>query len=236
MPSPSVPNDAALHLSGRAIAVAFLDSPPRGVRPWSNGPVPAGCAFWRRAMNGETFYTVPQDHYNCAVGSHTHALRLPPERADELRETLNFMVANHYLEISEVPGIPVLTKGPAVVAYGPARAVPFTPDVVIVAATPSAAMLLYEAAVRAGAAKGAVDALGRPGCAVLPLTHSTGLTSLSFGCSGNRTFTGLPAEELYVAIPGPKWGAVLEALDVVHSANLAMQAHYTSKRSQFPIL
>jgi uncharacterized protein (DUF169 family) len=49
---------------------------------------------------------------------------------------------------------------------------------------------------------------------------------VSFGCKGNRTFTGLPDEEMYLAIPGVKWDAVLETLRTIATANAAMEAHY----------
>ena len=44
--------------------------------------------FWEKAMSGHTFYTGPSDHYNCAVGSYTHSIALPAERAHELNDTM----------------------------------------------------------------------------------------------------------------------------------------------------
>jgi uncharacterized protein (DUF169 family) len=153
-------------------------------------------------MQGHTFYTVPSDHYNCAVGSHTHAIPLPPERAAELQSTIEFMVASRYLQMNEVPGIPVLEKAPAAIAYGPVNRVPFNPDAIIVAAPPASAMLMYEAALSAGAGGALANVLGRPGCAVLPLAGRSGAVSLSLGCRGSRIFSGLPESELYVVVPG----------------------------------
>jgi uncharacterized protein (DUF169 family) len=54
-------------------------------------------------------------------------------------------------------------------------------------------------------------------------------TSISLGCKGNRTFTGLPDEEMYVAIPGDKWEAVVEKLTEAHEANAAMGKYYSQK-------
>src|SRR5262245_59784069 len=90
------------------IAVAFLDVPPAGVPRWTGGAVPSGCTFWQKAMDGAAFYTLPADHYNCAVGSYTHKIGLPPERARELESTVGFMVQSRYLSMAEVPGIPTL--------------------------------------------------------------------------------------------------------------------------------
>jgi uncharacterized protein (DUF169 family) len=215
------------------IAVAFGDRPPAGLERWRGGPVPAGCAFWQMAMEGAAFYTVPEDHLNCAVGSYTHRIELPPERAHELMDTVLFMVEKRYLDPSEVSGIPRLASPPAVVAYAPVDDQRFTPDVVIVAAKPSQAMLLYEAALKAGAADPLMSTLGRPGCAVLPLTAERGTAVLSFGCRGNRTFTGTPDDELYLAIPGERWTKVVDKLKETVEANAAMGEHYAAQAVRF---
>jgi uncharacterized protein (DUF169 family) len=68
---------------------------------------------------------------------------------------------------------------------------------------------------------------------VLPLTVSSGQTSISLGCKGNRTFTGLPDEYLYVAIPGDKWDAVVEKLTEAHDANSAMEKYYVGRKKEF---
>jgi len=58
---------ARLSLDRRPVAVTFLDAEPAGV-PKFSGTEPAGCSFWRLAAAGRAFYTVPADHFNCAVG------------------------------------------------------------------------------------------------------------------------------------------------------------------------
>ena len=68
----------ALGLSKPPVAlIGFLTEAPAGVEAWSGGAVPAGCSFWRAAMDGRSFYTVPSDHYNCAVGAYTHGIVVP---------------------------------------------------------------------------------------------------------------------------------------------------------------
>ena len=218
-----------LKLEKTPIAVAFLSAPPEGVAKYAGEAVPAGCTFWKLAMEGQTFYTVPADHYNCAVGSYTHNIPLPAERAPELEGTIGFMVENKYLAMAEVPGIPVLQDSPRVVAYGPADTVPFAADVVVVAAKPAQAMFIYEAALQAGAGNALTNTLGRPGCAVLPLALGQQTTALSFGCMGNRVFTGISDGDLYVAIPGAKYAAVVEKLKEVVAANCTMEGHYRAK-------
>lgn len=185
------------------------------------------------AQEGQTFYTVPGDHYNCAVGAHTHHISLPAERAGELETTVGFMVENKYLALSEVPGIPTLTKTPSYIAYGPVDTARFTPDVVVLAAHPGQIMVIYEAAIQAGISNGVMSLLGRPGCGVLPLVMNGGTSALSLGCKGNRTFTGLPEEEMYLAIPGNQWAALVAHLESVQTANATMQDYYNARKVQF---
>ena len=188
--------------------------------------------FWEKAMSGQTFYTVPSDHYHCAVGSYTHRIGLPAERAHELNDTIVFMAENNYVASADVPGIPTLARSPGAVAYGPMDGAGFKADIVLIAAKPAQTMLIYEAAIKAGAGSALTNALGRPACAVLPLTTTSSQTSISLGCKGNRTFTGLPDEEMYVAIPGDKWERVIEKLAEVHEANAAMERYYCDRKTQ----
>jgi len=222
-----------LNLSAPPIAIGFSDEPPAGLERWPGGAVPAGCVFWREAMKGRAFYTVPADHYNCAVGAYTHAIRLSSERGTQLEDTLKFMVVKEYLRMEEVPGIPTLEKAPAFISYAPVETAPFRRDLILIAAKPAAAMLIYETALRSGAGAALANTLGRPACAVLPLASRTGVASLSLGCMGNRTFTGLPDEELYVCIPGGRWDSLVSKLTEIGRANSAMQQHYRNHKAQF---
>jgi uncharacterized protein (DUF169 family) len=116
------------NLRRRPVAVTFRAAPPAGVAKFT-GTEPSGCSFWRVAAGGRTFYTVPSDHYNCAVGSHTHRMALPPDRAQELDQTLGFMTGLGYLRMEEVPGIPRLPETPGAVVYAPLGDTPVDPDV-----------------------------------------------------------------------------------------------------------
>ena len=222
-----------LGLSRPPIAIGFFSAPPVGLAPWSGGAVPAGCVFWDRAMSGETFYTAASDHHNCAVGSYVLGIELPAERAHELGDTLTFMDAHNYVSMAEVPGIPTVATAPQFIAFGPVDADAFVADVVLLAAQPARAMLIYEASIRAGASTGLTNALGRPACAVLPLAISTGHTSISLGCRGNRTFTALDESEMYVSVPGDKWASVVAALTETEVADATMSAHYAGHKATF---
>ena len=85
-----------LGLQRRPVAVAFRSTPPTGVEKFA-GTEPSSCSFWRIAARGRTFYTVPSDHYNCPIGSYTHNIALPPERAPELDQTLSLMATIGYI-------------------------------------------------------------------------------------------------------------------------------------------
>jgi len=218
-----------LGLEHPPVAIGLFDTPPRGLTRWQDGPVPAGCAFWREAQEGRAFYTIPADHYNCAIGAYTHAIPLPMAREQELMDTVGFMVEANYISMDEVPAIPKLSDTPAYIAYAPVALGAFEPSVVVVSAKPAVAMLLYEAAIAAGASNGMMTVLGRPGCAVVPLTMGATGVSVSLGCRGNRTFTGLADDRMYVCVAGAKWNAVVDKLAEVAAANNTMADHYAAK-------
>lgn len=217
----------ALGLSRRPVAVAFGQTPPVGVSKFT-GTEPSGCSFWRVAAGGRTFYTVPSDHYNCAIGSHTHNIPLPAERAKELDETLSFMAGVGYVRMEEVPGIPRLPQTPGVVIYAPLADTPVDPDVVLVAGRPGQLMLLLEAALRAGV-ETQVPFLGRPTCMALPAALAHGVIA-STGCIGNRVYTDLGEDELYVAVPGRDLARVADEAQTIAAANAKLSEYHRGRR------
>jgi uncharacterized protein (DUF169 family) len=217
----------AVAMERRPVAVAYLDAAPNGVERFE-GSEPSGCSFWRVAADGRTFYTVPENHFNCAVGAYTHNITLSPERESETGQTLQMMFELGYVKPEEVPQIPRLAKTPVVVVYSPLGDAPVTPDVVLFACKPRTAMLLNEAANRSGVASGA-PALGRPTCMALPASLQHGAI-LSLGCIGNRTYTGLGEDQMYFVLRGKDLAAVAEALDVVVGANMALRDYAKGRR------
>jgi uncharacterized protein (DUF169 family) len=211
---------ARLTMSRRPVAVTFLDAVPAGIQKFS-GTEPAGCSFWRLAAEGRAFYTVPGDHFNCAVGAYTHNVQLPPERVQETETMLGMMFNLGYVRPEEVPGIPRLPKEPAAIVFAPLGDAPVAPSVVLFACRTASAMLLNEAAIRAGAGS-TLPILGRPTCMALPAAMLHGTVS-SMGCIGNRVYTGLGDGELYVVLPGAKLESVSDALGVISTANTALE-------------
>ena len=217
----------ALSLSRRPVAVGFRDAAPGGV-PAFTGTAPSGCSFWRLAASGRVFYTVPGDHYNCPIGSHTHAIPLPAPRASELEQTLGLMAGLGYVRTEEVPGIPRLPRTPGVVVYAPLGETPVDPDVVLVAGRPGRLMLLMEAAGHAGVTT-QPGLLGRPTCMALPAALTGGAVA-STGCIGNRVYTDLGEDELYVVIPGRDMVRVASSLAAIISANESLATYHRDRR------
>ena len=150
----------------RLVAVSYLSTAPAGVSQFA-GTVPSGCSFWRLASTGDGFYTVPRDHFNCPVGSYTHAIDLPAGRAGELEQILTLMADIGYMKMDEILSIPRLPETPAVVYYAPLGKAVVAPDVVIAAGRPGSLVQLQDAATRAGAAS-SLPLVGRPTWMALP--------------------------------------------------------------------
>lgn len=216
-------------LRQRPVAMKFLDAAPAGIEKF-RGTEPSGCSFWRLAAAGRTFYTVPSDHYNCPIGSYTHNISLPPERAKELEQTLGLMAQIGYVKMEEVPAIPQLAKAPGAVVYAPLGDSPMEPDVVLVAGIASKIMLLQEAALRAGCAA-AIPMLGRPTCMALPAAMARG-SVVSSGCIGNRVYTDLGEGELYVVIPGKDLPRIAAEVETISSANAQLSQYHQSRRKR----
>lgn len=217
----------ALHLQRRPVAMIFRETPLVGV-PQFSGVEPSGCSFWRLAAGGRTFYTIPSDHYNCAIGSYTHNIPLPPERAQELDEMLTFMTGLGYVRMEEIPAIPRLPQTPQVVIYAPLADSPLDPDVVLFAGLPKGLMLLQEAAVRAEIGAQALF-LARPTCMAVPAALASGVVA-STGCIGNRIYTDLGEEELYVVIRGKDVARVADEVGTIKEANLKLSEYHHERR------
>jgi uncharacterized protein (DUF169 family) len=217
----------------RPVAVTFLEQAPANVKKFA-GTQPSGCSFWRLAAEGRTFYTVPENHFNCAVGAYTHNIALSPEREKETEQTLKMMFDLGYVRPEEVPQIPRLAKAPKAILYSPLGETQAQPDVVLFAVKPGGAMLLQEAANRAGVGTGA-PALGRPTCMALPASLQHGAIT-SLGCMGNRVYTGLGEDEMYVVLRGKDLPAVVEALKKIAKANMALYEYAKGRREQLSTL
>lgn len=217
-----------LGLRSRPIALAFLPSPPPGVRRIDR-PAASGCTYWKFAAEGGVFYTDLSDHFGCAVGAYTHGIELPQAQVKELEGLIGTMTGLGYLRPEEIPQIPTRKEQFGVLVYAPLAETPCPPDVVLVRGNAKQVMLVAEAAWSAGL-RGDVATMGRPACAMIPQTIQSGAGATSLGCIGNRVYTGLADDELYFAIPGPKLATVVERLGTIVNANQALLAFHTERR------
>lgn len=219
-----------LGVTRRPVAVAFRQTAPEGVEQFT-GSMPSGCSFWRLASEGRTFTTVPSDHYNCPIGSYTHAIDLPEQRQSELSTTLSLMTDIGYIRMEEVPGIPRLTSTPGALIYSPLADAPVPPNAVLVAGKPGQLMLLTEAAARAGVACGS-PLMARPTCMAIPAAMSSGLVT-SAGCIGNRVYTNIGDDELYSVMRGSDVERVVSELEIIVAANEKLRQYHNARLTQF---
>ena len=219
-----------LDLKASPVAMSFCDEPPERM-PHVEKAEASGCSYWRRAAEGESFYTEAADHYNCPIGCHTHNVELPEERAGELHGTLGLMGELGYIAMEEVPGIPRRLEPFRRAVYSPLKDAAEVPDVVIISGEPRQMMLLAEAAVAAGV--GVENAvMGRPTCAMIPAVMQEGRSMSSLGCIGNRVYTGLSDDEFYFALPGKHVQALVEKLETIVNANQALEEYHQQRQSE----
>ena len=222
-----------MNLDRSPVAVAFLAEPPAAMQRIGH-PEPAGCGYWKHASEGHAFYTTPADHENCAVGAFTHGVTLSPEKSTELESLVGTMIQLRYLRSEEVPAIPRRTAPMQVVAYAPLAQAPFDPDAVIFRGNARQIMLISEAARAAGVFESGA-AMGRPACAVIPHAMEAAIGVASIGCIGNRVYTGLGDDELYLAVPGKSVARVLEQLSVMLTANAALERFHRERAAAFSV-
>jgi uncharacterized protein (DUF169 family) len=209
------------------VAIAFRESAPANM-PRIDSPAPAGCGYWRLAAEGRVFYTEASDHYTCPVGAHTHGVELPADVAQELNGLVQTMVQMQYIKMEEIPTIPRRQRPFRVALYARLAEASFDPDVVLIRGTAKQLMLVAEAAQAAGIASGGAT-MGRPTCAILPESLQSGLATASFGCIGNRVYTGLGDDEGYYAIPGANVPEVVAKLAVIVEANRQLHQFHTAR-------
>jgi uncharacterized protein (DUF169 family) len=216
-----------LGLHRAPVAIAFLSEPPSGL-PRIDRAQPAGCGYWERASEGQAFFTTADDHMNCPVGAFTHGVELPAATSAELQSLIGTMIELKYLKAEEIPAIPHRTEPMRVAAYAPLASASFAPDVVVFRGTAKQIMLLSEAA-RAAGAYDKADVMGRPACAMLPQSMTAGGSVASLGCIGNRVYTGLGDDEMYLTVPGSAVSAVLGQLGTILNANAELETFHRAR-------
>jgi uncharacterized protein (DUF169 family) len=219
-----------LGLASAPVAVAFMSAPPHDL-PRIARPDPASCSYWKEASEGGAFYTTAEDHQNCPVGAFTHGVRLSPAKSVELEALVDTMVELKYIGASEMRQLPHRTAPFDVAAYAPLALATFPADVVVFRGNVRQIMLLSEAARAAGVfEQGTVT--GRPACSMLPVAAERRASVASVGCIGNRVYTGLGDDEMYLTIPGERLDIVIDKLSTVLNANRAMESFHRERAQQ----
>jgi uncharacterized protein (DUF169 family) len=223
---------AQLQLKQPPIGLAFVEDAPAGVQHNKTG-VPSACTFWRLAEQG-VFYATAEDHKQCPIGMMTMGFIMPEtdqQRAQELVET---MASVQYFSPAEVSALPVVKKPHQNIVYGRLDQFPLEADVVLCIIDTQQAMLVAEAMGNMDWLQGSgQSAFGRPTCAVIPRTMHTGQTSMSFGCVGARTYTGLTPSELVLTMPAAKFAGLVERLQTTVAANAALAPFHAQQKARF---
>ena len=219
-----------LDLETAPIAVTFHETQPDGVSHVEKSEA-SGCTYWKRASEGNTFYTEASDHYNCPIGCYTHNVELPDAQMVELEGTLKLMGELGYISMDEVPGIPRQESPFQNAVYAPLTHMMDLPDVVIISGTPKQMMLLVEAATAAGVE---IDngIMGRPTCAVIPAVIQSDGGVSSLGCIGNRVYTALSDDDFYLAFPGKHIDAIIDKLAMIVNANRELEAYHQQRQKE----
>jgi len=76
-----------------------------------------------------------------------------------------------------------------------------------------------------------VSVAPRPTCAMLPETMQADRATISFGCIGNRVYTGLGDDELYVALPGQRVSEVVSKLATIVKANRELEEFHRGRQA-----
>jgi uncharacterized protein (DUF169 family) len=222
----------SLELDTPPVAIAFVDAPPAGVTTTS-AAVPSTCAFWRTAET-QVFYAPADAHFNCPVGAFVMGFDLPKTVSDELMELVGTMTKCGYISAEEpakIPGNP--KKAANGVVYGPLAQFPMAPDAVLAWVTPAQAMVWNEAV--GGAEWGGAQpstVFGRPACAAVPSALVNGKASLSLGCMGMRTFTGIAGDKMLAVIAGSNAQNAAERASAMRRVNDQMEVFYKGRAAR----
>jgi uncharacterized protein (DUF169 family) len=220
-----------LQLQQPPIGMAFVEDVPEGVQHSARG-VPSACTFWRLAEEG-VFYATAEDHKQCPIGMMTMGFIMPESDQQRAQALVGTMASVQYFSPAEVAALPVVQKPHASIVYGRLDQFPVEAEVVLCIIDTQQAMLVAEASGTMNWLQGGQSAFGRPTCAVIPRTLQTGQTSMSFGCVGARTYTGLTPSELVLTIPGNEFASLVERLQTIVSANAALAPFHQQQKAMF---
>lgn len=222
----------ALKLKQAPLAISFCSDVPaeipifEGEMPapktdGTTGKVAAGCVFWMEAAD-KTFTTLPEDHYNCSVGSVTHGLKSLESVMEN--EDVQGVLEAEWVTPEEAMSLPVIQEKPNAITYGPLADVKTQPDVILLRINPYQAMVIHDAYPD-------MAFEGKPQCHIVPIAKEQNQIAISTGCMLSRIRTGMSPEELTCTIPSQRLPEVIKKLTERGKANAAV-ASYASQDGQ----
>ena len=220
-----------LQLKQPPVGLAFIDVLPEGVAH-AGRRVPSACTFWRLAEHG-VFYATAEDHQECPIGMLTMGFTMPEASQQRAQELVQTMASVQYFSPSEVSALPVVDKPHQNIVYGRLDQFPGQADVVLAILDTQQAMLVAEAMGNTSWLQAGQSAFGRPTCAVIPRTLKTVSSSMSFGCVGARTYTGLTPGELVLTLPESEFAGLVGRLEVIVAANVALAPFHQGQKEKF---
>ncbi len=222
-----------LQLKQPPIGMAFVEDVPDGVEH-STKRVPSACTFWRLAEQG-VFYATAQDHKECPIGMMTMGFIMPEYDQQRAQALVGTMASVQYFSPAEVSALPIVQKPHANIVYGRLDQFPLEAEVILCIIDTQQAMLVAEAMGNTNWLQAGQSAFGRPTCAVIPRTLQSGQVSMSFGCIGARTYTGLTPSELVLTIPRSEFSALVARLQIIVAANAALAPFHQQQKAMFPV-
>ncbi|GAC1349269.1 MAG: hypothetical protein NVSMB27_20800 [Ktedonobacteraceae bacterium] len=221
-----------LNLKQPPIGVSFVETIPDNVEH-SSSRVPSACTFWRLAEKG-VFYAGAEDHQECPIGMMTMGFSMPEAAQQRAQELVQTMASVQYFSPAEVSALPVVDIPHRATVYGRLDQFPVAADVVLCILDTQQAMLVAEAMGNMNwLQEGGQSAFGRPTCAIIPRALKTGLASMSFGCIGARTYTGLTPSEVVLTLPGSEFAGLVERLQTTVNANNALAPFHQGQKARF---
>ena len=224
----------SLALATPPIAITFSDSAPEGVETFDDpmpepmpdgrtGRVPAGCVFWMKAAE-RTFSTVAEDHGNCSVGSLTHGFKTLDEVAGN--SDVAALLETGWVTMDVVPQIPTVHEKPGAVTYGPLADTAVDPDLVLLRLNAKQLMVLHDAIP-------GLRVEGKPQCHIVAIAKEQAEPAASVGCALSRVRTGMSAQEMTCAIPGPALPGVLDTIQRNAAADTAIARYAAEDARRF---
>jgi uncharacterized protein (DUF169 family) len=230
----------ALHLTHAPIAITFSMTPEQVAPPFADpleampaptedgrtGRVSAGCMFWVHALD-RTFTTRPEDHGNCSVGSLTHGLIDLVTAAQ--RSDVGALVEAGWVTRDIFSQIPVVATRPESITYGPLAEADAPPDVVLVRTNARGVMTIGDAA-----ADLVIE--GKPQCHIVAIAKEQNRPAASVGCALSRARTGMSADEMTCALPGPRLSEIVAAVETAASVDATVARYAAADAERFATL